>query len=54
MILLLLLQIGELLKGNFNWRGVLHLFLFIVMGLIVIGFSIFFIRVILKSRKNDN
>lgn len=46
-----LFQIGELLKGNFNWRGVLHLVLFIIMGLIVIGFSAFFIRVAIKARQ---
>ena len=37
----LLLQIGELFKGNFNWHGVLHLFLFLLMGSIFIGFSAF-------------
>jgi hypothetical protein len=47
----LLFQIGELLKGNFNWRGVLHLTLFIIMGLIVLGFSALFIRVVLKARQ---
>jgi hypothetical protein len=51
---MLLIQIGELFKGNLNWRGVLHLATFIVMGLIIIGFSAFFIRVIIKSRKNDH
>ncbi|HEX8286982.1 MAG TPA: hypothetical protein VF556_03250 [Pyrinomonadaceae bacterium] len=34
------LQIGELFQGNFNWRGLLHLVLFIVMGLIVVGFGV--------------
>jgi hypothetical protein len=48
----LLLQIGELFKGNINWRGVLHLVTFIIMGLIVIGFSAFFIKVVLKARKD--
>lgn len=37
----LFLQIGELFRGEFNWRGLLHLVLFIVMGLIVIGFGAF-------------
>jgi fatty-acid desaturase len=35
------LQIGELFNGNFNWRGVFHLFLFILMGFIVVGFAAF-------------
>lgn len=47
----LLLQIGDLFRGNINWRGVLHLVTFIIMGLIVIGFSAFFIRVVWKYRK---
>lgn len=46
----LLFQIGELFKGNVNWRGILHLFLFIVMGLIVIAFSTFFIRKVLEEK----
>lgn len=49
--MILLLQIGELLKGNFNWRGIVHLTLFIIMGLIVIGFSAFFIRIALRSKQ---
>ena len=38
--LLIFLQIGELFDGKFNWRGVFHLFIFIVMGLIALSFSI--------------
>jgi hypothetical protein len=52
--MLLFLQIGELFKGNFNWRGVLHLTVFIIMGLIIIGFSAFFIWVVLKSGKKKS
>lgn len=37
----ILLQIGELFEGHFNWRGLFHLVLFLLMGLIVIGFSIY-------------
>ncbi len=37
----LFFQFGELFRGEFNWRGLLHLVLFIVMGLIVIGFGVF-------------
>jgi hypothetical protein len=47
----LVLQIGELFKGNVNWRGVLHLVTFIIMGLIVIGFSAFFIKAVLKAKR---
>jgi hypothetical protein len=47
----LILQIGDLFNGNFNWRGVFHLFLFIVMGLIVVGFSGFIITKAFKSPK---
>jgi hypothetical protein len=49
--LIFLVQIGELFKGNLNWRGVLHLFLFIIMGLIVVGVSAFFLRIIIKSKR---
>ena len=35
--MILLLQIGDLLKGNFNWRGFIQLVIFILMGLIVAG-----------------
>jgi hypothetical protein len=48
----LALQIGDLINGKFNWRGVFHLSLFIIMGLIVIGFSSFLIRVVWKSEKD--
>lgn len=34
-------QIGELFKGNFNWQGVYHLLLFILMALILGGLTIF-------------
>ena len=36
-----LMQIGELLRGNFNWQGVYHLLLFIVMAAIPGGLTIF-------------
>ncbi len=36
-----LLQIGELLDGKYNWRGLVHLLLFVVMGLIAVGFAVF-------------
>jgi len=37
----ILLQIGELFKGNFNWQGVYHLLLFILMAAILGGLTIF-------------
>jgi hypothetical protein len=49
--LLFLFQIGELFNGNFNWRGVFHLFLFFVMGFIVVSFSGFIITKAFKSPK---
>ena len=39
--LILFLQIGELFHGHFNWRGLLQLFLFVLMGAIILGFAIF-------------
>jgi hypothetical protein len=54
-MILLLLQIGDLFRGEFNWRGIFHLFLFFVMGFIVVSFSVFLIRSAFKSnsRKDD-
>ncbi len=49
--LFLLLQIGELFNGNFNWRGVFHLFLFIVMGLLLVGFCWFMFAKAFKSQQ---
>ncbi len=37
----MLMQIGELFKGNFNWQGVYHLLLFILMAAILGGLTIF-------------
>jgi hypothetical protein len=51
---MLLFQIGDLFRGNVNWRGVLHLTLFIIMGLIVIAFSAFFIKAVMKARKKND
>lgn len=34
-------QIGELFKGNLNRAGIYHLFLFLLMGAILVGFSVF-------------
>lgn len=55
--LIAFLQIGELFNGNLNWRGVFHLFLFILMGLIIAGFTAFAgykaFRQKEKSKKDD-
>lgn len=40
--LAVLLQIGELFRGNFTWQGALHLFLFILMGVFLGGLCVFF------------
>jgi hypothetical protein len=47
----ILLQIGELFKGNFNWQGVYHLFLFLLMGGMLVGLSIFLGYKAFKSKK---
>lgn len=39
--LILLLQIGELFDGNFNWRGLAQLLLLVLMALIAVGFTVF-------------
>jgi hypothetical protein len=39
--LALFAQIGELFQGNFNWLGVFHLFLFVLMASILGGMSVF-------------
>lgn len=53
----LLLQIGELFNGNFNWRGVFHLALFLLMGLTIAGLAAFVgykaFRPNEKSKKDD-
>ncbi len=46
-----LLQIGELFNGRFNWRGVFHLSLFILMALIIIGFVAFIGYNAFRSKK---
>ena len=36
-----ILQIGELLKGNFNWPGLISLGLFVLMAVILGGMCVF-------------
>jgi hypothetical protein len=45
------LQIGELFKGNFNWRGLFQLILFLLMGSVVVGFSVVLGYKAFKSEK---
>ena len=47
----LIVQIGELFSGHFNWRGVLHLSLFIIMALIAVGFAAFIGYKAFRSKK---
>ena len=37
--LIFLLQIGEFLEGNFNWRGLLQLLLLVLMAVIAVSFA---------------
>ena len=50
-LLMFILQIGELFKGNFNWQGVYHLFLFILMGAFLGGLSVFLVYKAFKPKK---
>lgn len=53
MILLnLILQIGELLKGKYNRDGLIQLILFIIMGAIVIGFGAVIVYQTFKKKKD--
>ena len=36
-----ILQIGDLFRGKFSWQGVYHLFLFVLMGAILVGLGVF-------------
>ena len=53
----LFLQIGDLFNGNFNWRGVFHLSLFLLMFLSIAGLAAFVgykaFRPNQKDKKND-
>ena len=40
-IFAVLLQIQELFNGEFNWRGLLLLVLFVLMALIAVGLTVF-------------
>jgi hypothetical protein len=48
-----LLQIGELFNGRFTWRGLFHLLLFVLMGLIIVGFAVFAGYKAFQPKKKD-
>ena len=51
----LFLQIGELFAGKFNWRGVVHLVFFILLGLIAVSFSIWIgYKALSQDKNNEN
>ena len=50
-LLMFILQIGELFRGNFNWQGVYHLFLFILMAAFLGGLTVFLGYKAFKSKK---
>lgn len=52
---ILLLQIGDLFQGNFNWRGAVQLCLFILMGAVIVGVAGFTgYKAFSKPQKKDN
>ncbi len=52
---ILLLQIGDLFQGNLNWRGLVQLFLFILMGAVIIGVAGFTgYKAFSKPKKKDD
>lgn len=46
-----ILQIGELFKGHVNRAGLYHLFLFLLMGGVFLGFAVFLGYKAFKSKK---
>jgi hypothetical protein len=48
------LQIGELFNGRFTWRGLFHLFLFVLMGAVILGFAVFAGYQAFRSKKRDD
>lgn len=49
---LYLFQIGELLAGNFNRRGLIQLIIFILMFAVVFGFGIWITVGIIRSLRS--
>ena len=50
-ILIFLMQIGDLFDGNFNWRGALQLFLFVLMGAVFVAFTGFVAYKAFRAKK---
>jgi hypothetical protein len=50
-LIVLLFQIGDLFEGKFNRRGLIQLIIFILMGLIVVGFGIWMMINVIKTLK---
>jgi len=50
-ILIFLLQIGDLFEGKFNRRGLIQLIIFIVMGLVVVGFGTWMMINVIRTLK---
>ncbi len=49
-----LLQIRELFNGEFNWLGLFLLILFVLMGLVFIGFTVYAsYKAFQPKKKND-
>ena len=49
--LLFLLQIGDLFEGKFNRRGLIQLLIFIVMGIVVVGFGVWMTINVIRTLK---
>jgi len=46
-----LFQIGDLFEGKFNKRGLIQLIIFIVMGVIVVGFGVWMMINVIRTLK---
>jgi hypothetical protein len=49
-LFLVFIQIGDLFRGQFNLRGLFHLFLFFLMGAIVVGIGVLMITKAFKQK----
>ena len=50
----LLLQVGKLLEGEINREGIFVLFLFFLMGAIILGFGFFVGYKAFKSKSDED
>lgn len=46
-----LLQIGDLFAGRFNRRGLIQLVIFLLMGLVIVGFGLWIVINVVRSLK---